>query len=231
MKKNKQNPLPPAHIFDKSEIFKNEIQSMLDEIVLRCSIHRIPFFWTAAIKNDNETTEYTNEAVAPGSREMLLKDNKINKHMLVAAGFDVVPKNYSFEVDIAKENDLALLEETENAILNLNKDYDKKVVACYNDLKVKRDKHNSRLFEIMEYLNSQKEKDNTVVQNNPKISEHTGIHAVSVSRNMSFLVKEGLIEKKGKKIILTNKLLEVLQYKEFQEHLSKRAALKEGLLP
>ena len=49
-----EEKLHPNDVFDKTEIFKRECERLLDELTLLCSIHRIPFFWTAAVKNDSE---------------------------------------------------------------------------------------------------------------------------------------------------------------------------------
>mgnify|MGYP001749655179 CR=1 FL=1 len=62
-----EEKIHPNDVFDKTEIFQRECERLLDELTLLCSIHRIPFFWTAAVKNDEEGTVYVRNAAAPAS--------------------------------------------------------------------------------------------------------------------------------------------------------------------
>ena len=91
----------PNDVFDKTEIFKRECERLLDELTLLCSIHRIPFFWTAAVKNDSEGTTYIRNAAAPASRNINLVDDQISKHLGVCAGFNITHENsnINFELD------------------------------------------------------------------------------------------------------------------------------------
>lgn len=89
--------------FDKEKIFEDNCRELLDELVLLCSIHRIPFFWTAAVKNNNESTEYISDGVGIASRSIVLKEDKISKHLAINAGFDVVPHHLTQELDSFEE--------------------------------------------------------------------------------------------------------------------------------
>ena len=68
-----------------------------------CSIHRIPFFWTAAVKNDGEGTTYIRNAAAPASRNINLVDDQISKHLGVCAGFNITQENTDINFDLEDE--------------------------------------------------------------------------------------------------------------------------------
>lgn len=87
-------------VFDKTKVFKKECQPILDELILKCSLHRIPFFWSACTKSNEDESIYTNDAVATGSRDIRLKDDRIAKFLAVLGGFDVVPSRKTLEIDM-----------------------------------------------------------------------------------------------------------------------------------
>ena len=90
--------ITPRDAYDKTDFFERDCRKLLDELVLMCSIHRIPFFWTAAVVNSVDGTEYISDAAAPASRQIVLADDKISKHLGVATGFDIVPSREKLEV-------------------------------------------------------------------------------------------------------------------------------------
>lgn len=92
------NNVSTGEQFDKKAIFESECRDLLNELVLRCSIHRIPFFWTAAVANDSENTEYIRDAVGIASRKITLADDQISKHLAISAGFDVTNREEMVEV-------------------------------------------------------------------------------------------------------------------------------------
>lgn len=86
--------------FDKTEDFKEKCQPLLNELILRCSLLKIPFFWSACTKNNDEESVYNSDAVATGSRKIKLKDDKISKYIAVLNGFDVVPHRETLEINM-----------------------------------------------------------------------------------------------------------------------------------
>lgn len=86
--------------FDLSAEFEKKCQPILDELILQCSLLKIPFFWSACIKNNDEESVYFNDAVATGSRNISLKDDKISKYIAVLNGFDVVPHREILEINM-----------------------------------------------------------------------------------------------------------------------------------
>jgi hypothetical protein len=95
----------PNDVFDKTEIFNRECDRLLDELTLLCSIHRIPFFWTAAVKNDENGTEYIRNAAAPASRNINLVDDQISKHLGVCAGFELSQENKDIDFGIEADEE------------------------------------------------------------------------------------------------------------------------------
>ena len=89
-----EEKIHPNDAFDKTEIFQRECERLLDELTLLCSIHRIPFFWTAAVKNDEEGT---------ASRNIHLIDDQISKHLGVCAGFNLTHE--STDIDFGLEDE------------------------------------------------------------------------------------------------------------------------------
>jgi len=85
-------------IFDKTQVFEENCAEMLKKLVAVCEMHRIPFFFSACIKNDEDGTKYKNDGNMTGSSGIVLKDDQINRHMLVAAGFGVVQNPYDMEI-------------------------------------------------------------------------------------------------------------------------------------
>ena len=98
-----ENEIAKKNHFDKTEAFEKNCRKLLDELVLLCSVNRIPFYWTAAVKNDDTGTEYISDAVAVESRNIVLKEDKISKHLAVTAGFNVVPNRSNLEDELMNE--------------------------------------------------------------------------------------------------------------------------------
>lgn len=76
---NKYNPDP-----EKIEIVEKKLQDVLSI----CQIYRIPFFATFAASD----SEWKNYAYSATANNIPLSDDQIRRHMLVANGFEVVPK-------------------------------------------------------------------------------------------------------------------------------------------
>lgn len=86
-------------IFDKEKEFNDECKLLLDELVQKCRESQIPFFFSAAIKNDEEETIYINDGVMTGSSGIVLLNDQIKRHMAVAGGFIAVPKQREIVFD------------------------------------------------------------------------------------------------------------------------------------
>ena len=86
--------------YDKRDNFENDCRELLEKLILQCSLNNIPFFFTAATKNDEHGTVYESDLVGVGSKSIKLKDDKISKHIAVQTGFDVIPHREELEVEM-----------------------------------------------------------------------------------------------------------------------------------
>ena len=77
--------------YDKKKVYNKYLKNLVEEVRYICDMNNIPFFATFAVANDDDKTTYISEAVATGSRDITLTDNRINKHLLVNTGFIVSP--------------------------------------------------------------------------------------------------------------------------------------------
>ena len=90
--------------FDWTKEFEEKCQKHLDAIQRQCEIYAIPFVFTACVKNDENGSQYIGACVGTGSSEIKLHDDKINKHLLVQAGFDVIPHRNEIELTMLADN-------------------------------------------------------------------------------------------------------------------------------
>lgn len=84
--------------FDKTDTFEEICRPLVNRLVQECQLARIPFFWSACVKNDKEGSTYVNDGMMCGSSGIKLKDDQITKHMMVAAGADI--KVYDDPVEV-----------------------------------------------------------------------------------------------------------------------------------
>lgn len=84
--------------FDKKEYFKRECQPLLNDLVNKCSVHDLPFFFSACVESTENETVYIADGVMTGSKDIVLFDDRIKRHMLVQSGLDVRPKATEIEI-------------------------------------------------------------------------------------------------------------------------------------
>ena len=78
---------------------KTELENKIKELLDFCYINRIPIFVSAAIEDNGNETKYYNRMFAAKSHDIKLADDKIEKMVLVAAGFEPVPKREVINID------------------------------------------------------------------------------------------------------------------------------------
>lgn len=76
--------------YDKSEIFNEHIAPLIDRIDGLCATYQIPFFFTAAVKNNAAGTKYENRGRTAIPLGITLMNDLLANHMMVCNGFDVV---------------------------------------------------------------------------------------------------------------------------------------------
>lgn len=86
--------------FDNSDIFQCEIEKRMEELKILCNKYRIPMFISMCIKNDKNGSVYKSDMVGTVSNEIYLKDDKIPHYVNVLNGFDTVPPQTDFEIEM-----------------------------------------------------------------------------------------------------------------------------------
>lgn len=85
--------------FDSKDIYTNEIESKVAELLQLCNKYRLPMFLTIAVKNDEEGTEYVKEMFAAKSNSINLKDDYLRHLVNVMNGFSTIPPADDIEID------------------------------------------------------------------------------------------------------------------------------------
>lgn len=75
--------------YDKKMVFDKEVQPLVEKIESICRTNNIPFFFTAAVKNDGNDTEYVSRTLSALPMDIYLKNDRLINHIKVAAGFEV----------------------------------------------------------------------------------------------------------------------------------------------
>lgn len=90
--------------FTLSQDVQEEIDIRLRGLLEVCQIHKIPMFASVVIANSstgsNRKTKYNNIVYNAPSHGLELADDQISKHVLIANGFDAVPKRESVSFDV-----------------------------------------------------------------------------------------------------------------------------------
>ncbi|MBQ2184987.1 MAG: hypothetical protein II399_10160 [Lachnospiraceae bacterium] len=96
--------------FDFTEIYKSKIEPKIDEIIKLCTVFKIPIFVTVCTKNTPTKSHYENYSVSPDTREVVLADDNIQKHLCITLGFDTIYRadeefNFDSDADVATNDD------------------------------------------------------------------------------------------------------------------------------
>lgn len=83
-------------IYDKSELFEEKVRPLMKQITDICRTNSIPFFFSAAVKNQVDDTKYENIALTALPMGIYLKNDQLVEHIKVSSGFiasppDVIP--------------------------------------------------------------------------------------------------------------------------------------------
>ena len=100
----------PITIYNKQAVWDELCAPVLHELVILCSIHEIPLFVTACIRNDRNGSLYVNDMVNPDVRGIVLKEDHIPKHLAVMCGYDVCLPDKSGEIPQMEDMDEIFLE-------------------------------------------------------------------------------------------------------------------------
>lgn len=86
--------------FTLTEEQKEAVDVKLRELLEVCQIYSIPMFAAVATGNSEDGTEYNNIIYGAKVRGIRLKNDQIEKHILIADGFDAVPPRENITMDV-----------------------------------------------------------------------------------------------------------------------------------
>lgn len=85
---------------DLNEEAREKLQKITNALMEFCSIYRLPMFVSIVVKNDTQNTEYNNTVYSPQAHNIILKNDRIRKHMLIANDFEAVPGREYMSLDM-----------------------------------------------------------------------------------------------------------------------------------
>ena len=74
--------------YDLSKEYEEKLVPIINQIKQICNEKDIPFSIQCAVKNENGTTEYKQEALLPIQKEMLLYDDRLSEVSKVMVGYN-----------------------------------------------------------------------------------------------------------------------------------------------
>lgn len=80
----------------------SKAQEKVMELLEICQQYQIPMFVSIAADDDGNETQYFNQMYSSKAHNILLSDDQIEKHVLVAGGFSVVPPRESLTLDMGE---------------------------------------------------------------------------------------------------------------------------------
>lgn len=88
---------------DRESAFTEHVEPLVREVRKACYEQKIPMFFTAAVSDGKQGTEYRSAMISPGLVDVTLSDNRIAKMANVANGFDTVPPAEVMELEFDAE--------------------------------------------------------------------------------------------------------------------------------
>lgn len=79
-----------------------EVDAALKNLLNLCRLYQLPMFATVAVSNSNDGTKYASTIYEARAHDVELKEDLVRKHMLVAKGFEPVPKRDVISVNFAE---------------------------------------------------------------------------------------------------------------------------------
>lgn len=91
-----------------------ELKDRMKEILSICQIYRVPCYMTFVTEDNGSGTKYVNVLYGTKSNGIHLRDDQIERHVLIANGFSAVPGREVLELDMDKQGEFpSILEEEE----------------------------------------------------------------------------------------------------------------------
>jgi hypothetical protein len=76
--------------YNKTSVYESQIVPLLSEITTICEKEKIPFFFSAAVKNTDKETIYRDVTDGTIAMGVLLNDDRIVEYLKIAAGYEVI---------------------------------------------------------------------------------------------------------------------------------------------
>ena len=73
--------------YNKEHIFDSQLKELLDKIDIICRQEQIPYFFTCAIKNDEQDTKYHSEMLSTLKSDRILKNDIIAECLKLLRGY------------------------------------------------------------------------------------------------------------------------------------------------
>lgn len=86
--------------YDKKTVYQEKVAPLMATVESLCKELSIPFFFTAAVANNDRDTEYVNESRSALPMGVVLTDDKIVDHLKVCSGFRAIVPDSIPEIDI-----------------------------------------------------------------------------------------------------------------------------------
>lgn len=84
----------------KKDYFEKECRELLKELHQKCFLAGIPYFFCAAVENDENGTEYVADGYLTGSSGIKLKDDHIKHHLMIMDGCVAKPAREEIELSL-----------------------------------------------------------------------------------------------------------------------------------
>lgn len=91
-------------MFDKSQIYEEEIRPLVLRLKTLCGAHNIPVLISCAVKDNGTETLYENEMLSVAQAGCELKEDKIAEMIKMMNGFIAVPEERPLEMDFEFDN-------------------------------------------------------------------------------------------------------------------------------
>jgi hypothetical protein len=79
-----------------------EVEEKMLKLLEICQIYHVPMFSTVAVKNDDDGTVYNNILYGGRVHNINLKDDQIQRHILISNDFRAVPRREAVELDMSE---------------------------------------------------------------------------------------------------------------------------------
>ena len=89
--------------YNKEHIFDSQLKELLDKIDIICRQEQIPYFFTCAIKNDEQDTKYHSEMLSTLKSDRILKNDIIAECLKLLRGYHTtLGANVSTSLKVSK---------------------------------------------------------------------------------------------------------------------------------